>query len=121
VTYDTLFVNPAGRTSRMAFVAALIPLLAVAALYAFVVTGRTAQFCLVVLILPALVLHARRLHDMGQTGWLVLAPGALLLATAWLYLYDAGPRLETPVGVAAGIVSAGFVLWGVVGKGRAAA
>lgn len=121
MSFDTVFVNPAGRTARGPFIAALIVLLAVAAFYAFVVTGRTAEFCLVVLIFPFIVLHARRLHDMGLTAWLLLAPGALMVATAWLRLYDADSQFLTPVSVIALVVSAGFVLWGVVGKGQAGA
>lgn len=121
MTFESLFVNPGGRTARGPFVAALIVLLLVAAFYAFLVTGRTAQFCLVVLIVPGVVLHARRLHDMGLTGWLVLAPGALLVATAWLHLYSADSPLVTPVSVAALVVSVGFALWGVIGKGQSAA
>jgi uncharacterized membrane protein YhaH (DUF805 family) len=121
MSFDTLFVNPAGRTARGAYVGALVVLLAAAAFYAFVVTGRTAHFCLVVLIFPYLVLHARRLHDMGLTAWLVIIPGALLLATAWLRLYDAESQLLTPVGAIAAVVSAGFVLWGLLGKGQAGA
>lgn len=121
MTYEALFVNPGGRTARGAFVAALIVLLLAAAFYAFVVTGRTAQFCMAVLIVPGLVLHARRLHDMGVTAWLLIAPGALLVAAAWLQLYDADSTLKAPVAVAALVVSAGFVLWGVLGKGQASA
>jgi uncharacterized membrane protein YhaH (DUF805 family) len=121
MSFDTLFVNPAGRTARGPFVGALIVLLAAVAFYAFLVTGRTAQFCMVVLILPGVVLHARRLHDMGLTAWLLIAPGALLLATAWLHLYDAESQLVTPVSAVALVVTAGFALWGVLGKGQAGA
>lgn len=121
MTFESLFVNPGGRTTRGAFIPALIVLLAVAAFYAFLPTGRTGQFCLAVLIFPYVMLHARRLHDIGLTAWLLLAPGALLVATAWLQLYDADSPLKTPVSIGALVVSAGFTLWGVIGKGQAAA
>ncbi len=121
MTFEALYVNPGGRTARGPFIGGLIVLLLAAAFYAFVVTGRTAQFCLVVLIFPAIVLHARRLHDMGRTAWLLAAPGALLVATAWLHLYGAGPPLAPPVSAAALVVSAGFVLWALLGKGQSEA
>lgn len=117
--FDSLFVDPRGRTSRIVFVGALAVLLAVAAFYAYRVTGRTSQFCVAVLIFPALILHARRLHDMGRAAWPLVLPGVLLVATAWFFLYDPGSSLKTPVMWAAFAVSAGFVLWGLLGKGQA--
>lgn len=121
MTFESLFVDPRGRTPRSQFIGALLVLLAVAAFYAFLVRGRTAEWCLVVLIFPALVLHARRLHDMGRSAWLLVAPGGLLVAAAWLRLVAADSPLETPVIAIALVVAAGFALWGVVGKGQAEA
>ncbi|MGC1459065.1 MAG: DUF805 domain-containing protein, partial [Steroidobacteraceae bacterium] len=76
-SFDFLYVNPNGRTSRGQFVAALIALLIVAAFYAFIVKGLTAHWCMLMLVFPGVVLHARRLHDMGHSAWLVLVPGVL--------------------------------------------
>jgi uncharacterized membrane protein YhaH (DUF805 family) len=118
MNFETLFVNPLGRTARGPYIGALIPLLAAAAFYYFLVKGVNGQDCLVVLAFPAVVLHARRLHDMGKTAWLLLAPVALAVAALWLHLTRPGDPLETPVTLAAIVVSAGFVLWGLVGKGR---
>jgi uncharacterized membrane protein YhaH (DUF805 family) len=119
--FDSLFVNPNGRTSRGEFVVALVLLLVVIAFYAFLVRGRTAQWCLVVTLFPAIVLHARRLHDMGYTGWLLLAPVLLMLATfaVWLGLVDFGASPNRTVPVIALAVCAGFALWGCLGKGQA--
>ncbi len=72
--YESLFVNPNGRTSRKQFVPALMVLLAVVAFYAWLVTGRTAQWCLLVMVFPGFILHARRMHDMGRSAWVLLAP-----------------------------------------------
>ena len=123
MNFDTLFANPKGRTSRTHFVPALIVLAAVLAFYAFFVTGRTAHFCMLVLLYPAIVLHARRLHDMGQTAWLLAAPavlavGAFAIKLKYLSLgaqFDAG----APYGALA--VWAVFSLWGCLGKGQAEA
>jgi hypothetical protein len=68
MVFDSLFGNPGGRTSRGEYAAALATLLAVAAFYAFVVTGRTAQWCMLVLLFPAVILHVRRLRDMGHSA-----------------------------------------------------
>jgi len=120
-SYDVLFVSPSGRTSRGQFVPALITLLAVAAFYIYLVTGRNAQWCVVFLLIPAIGLHARRLHDMGYSAWLLLVPGALMLAAfaIWLGIFSLGTSLDRAVPLIALLVSAGFALWGCIGKGQA--
>jgi uncharacterized membrane protein YhaH (DUF805 family) len=121
MNYDTLFVNPAGRTARGQFVGALITLLAAFAFYYFLVPGRNSQWVQLVLLFPAIVLHARRLHDMGWTAWPLLVPAALVVATAWLYLFIPGAEVKGVVAVATLIVSAGFIVWGLIGKSQAEA
>jgi uncharacterized membrane protein YhaH (DUF805 family) len=123
MTFDSLFANPNGRTSRAEFIPALLTLLAVVAFYAFLVRGRTGQWSLAVLIFPAMMLHARRLHDMGHTAWLLLAP-AILMATTfaiWLDLVSLGTQLDAAVPLVALAVSAGFALWGCMGSAQAEA
>ena len=119
-SFDSLFVRPNGRTSRGQFVAALITLLAVVVFYAFLVTGRTAQWCLLVLLFPAVILHARRLHDMGHTAWPLLAPAILtVIAFAiWLRLVSLGTQFDTIVPLTAFVVFTGFALWGCLGKSQ---
>ena len=119
MNFDTLFVNPAGRTARNQFIGALVTLLAAFAFYYFLVPGRNSQWVQLVLLFPAIVLHARRLHDMGRAAWPLLVPAALILATAWLYLFVPGSEAKGIVRAAALIVSAGFVVWGLIGKGQA--
>ncbi len=58
-SYDALFVNPNGRTSRGQFAAALLTLLAVVVFYERLVGGVTAHWCLLMLVFPALTLNAR--------------------------------------------------------------
>lgn len=119
MSFDAVFANPTGRTSRTQYMLALIPLLLAVALYTFVVKGRTGAWSLAALMFPALVLHARRLHDLGRTAWLLIAPAALLVAALWLRLANAGAEVKAPVTLAAQVVAAAFVLWGVLAKGRA--
>lgn len=123
MNFESLFVNPNGRTSRGQFVAALLTLLAVVVFYQFLVTGRTAQFCLLVLLFPGIILHARRLHDMGHTAWLLIAPGVLMVVAfaIWLHIVSLGPPLDAAVPLIALAVSAGFALWGCIGRGQAEA
>ena len=118
MNFESLFVNPNGRTSRGQFVAALLTLLAVVLFYAFLVRGRTGQFCLLVLVFPAVILHARRLHDIGYTAWLLLAPAVLMIAAfaIWLGYISLGATLDAAVPLIALAVSAGFALWGCIGS-----
>jgi len=119
VNFEALYVNPTGATPKAPYTAALAVLLAVVAFYYFLVPGRTGQFALLMLLYPALVLHARRLHAMGKAAWLVLIPGTAIAATAWLHLY---PIASAPVNIVtwAGVaLSALLVAWSLVGKDAA--
>jgi uncharacterized membrane protein YhaH (DUF805 family) len=122
-SFDFLYVNPNGRTSRGQFVAALIVLLMVAAFYAFIVKGLTAHWCMLMLVFPGVVLHARRLHDMGHSAWLVLVPGVLIVLAfaGWLRLITLSAPLNTAVPLSALVVAAAFALWGCLGSGEAEA
>jgi uncharacterized membrane protein YhaH (DUF805 family) len=123
MNFESLFVNPKGRTSRSQYVPALITLLAVVAFYVILVKGRNGQWCLAVLIFPGTVLLARRLHDMGQNAWMLLAPVALMIAAfmIWLQLVSFGATLDAALPWVALGISAAFALWGCIGKGQAEA
>ena len=120
MNFESTFIDPRGRLARMPFISALIILLLVAALYYFLVGGLSGDWCLVVLIYPFIVLHARRLHDMGQTAWFLILPAALLIALAYLHISNPKSPYLMPVALAAALVSAAFALWGLAGKGKAA-
>jgi uncharacterized membrane protein YhaH (DUF805 family) len=123
MNFESLFVNPNGRTSRGQFVPALITLVAVVLFYAFLVGGRTATWCLLVVVFPAFILHARRLHDMGRSAWLLIVPVVLMVAAfgVWLGLVSFGAQLDSAVPLAALVISAAFALWGCIGSGQAEA
>jgi uncharacterized membrane protein YhaH (DUF805 family) len=118
--FESLFVRLGGRTSRDQFVPALITLLAVAGFYIYVVTGRTAQWCLLVLLFPAVVLLARRLRDMGRPVWLLVVPAGLMVAAfgVWLRFLDAGTSIASILPSTALAAWAAFVLWGCLGGSR---
>jgi uncharacterized membrane protein YhaH (DUF805 family) len=120
-SYDFLFVNPNGRTPPGPFAAALITLLIVVAFYAFLVKGLTAHWCLLMLLFPALVLHARRLHDMGYTAWLLLVPAVLTIAAfgIWFHIVSFGAPLDAVLPIAASVVFVAFALWCCIGSGQA--
>ncbi len=122
-SFSLVYVNPNGRSARGQFIAALLVLLLVAWFYEYIVTGLTAHWCLFMLVFPALMLHARRLHDMGYSAWLLLLPGVLGVSAfgIWLKFANFGALLNTDIPVAALIVSAGFALWGCAGSGQATA
>src|SRR5689334_2659605 len=120
MNFETMFVNPNGRASRGQFVPALITLLAVALFYTYLVTGRNATWCVLFLLYPGFVLHARRLHDMGHSAWLVLVPVALMVVAfaIWLKLFSLGAQLDGLVPPIALVASAAIALWGCIGKGQ---
>ena len=120
MNFDTLFVNAAGRTPSAQFIGALITVLAAFAFYYFLVPGRNSQWVQLTLLFPAIVLNARRLHDMGRTAWLLIVPAGLIIATAWLYLYVPGAEAKGIVKLAAVIVSAAFIVWGLIGASQPA-
>jgi len=82
-----------------------------------------APWDLLVLVYPAVVLHARRLHDMGRTGWLLLAPAVLTIVAMaiWAHRISLGSQLDSAVPLAALVVFVGFALWGCLGRGQAEA
>ncbi|MFM1887186.1 MAG: hypothetical protein RL026_2343 [Pseudomonadota bacterium] len=118
MTYEQLFSDPRGRTARADFLPALLVLAAAIAFFMFLVKGRTAQFCVLVLLYPALVLHARRLHDMGRSGWLLAVPAALLLVWfgGWLGYLDLTGAAAGPLPWATLAASAAVVLWCATGN-----
>jgi len=120
-SFDSLFVSPKGRASRDQFVPALITLVAVILFYGYLVTGRTAVWCLLMLLFPGVVLHARRLHDMGRSAWLLLVPVVLMVVAfaIWLHILSFGTRLDAALPVIALVVCAGVALWCCIGKGQA--
>ena len=122
MTFESLFANPKGRTPRGPFVGALIVLFAAVAFYHFLVhAGRNEEWVLVTLLYPGAVLHARRLQDMGKSGWLVLAPLALIAVAVGMHMAGRNDQVQSYVSIAAAVVSAGFILWGLLGKGQAEA
>jgi len=119
MTYDS-FANPAGRTSRGQFAIGLIIVALVAAFYYFRVKGTTGPWCLVMLVYPAIMLLARRMHDMGQTAWLTIVPGAVAIVAIWLKMFAHDARGVLAIEVALAVYAA-FALWGLAGKGQAEA
>ena len=118
LSYDTLFVNPKGRTSRGPFITALVVLVAVSAFYAVVLKGlEGGGWILVPLLFPGFVLHGRRLHDLGKTAWLAALPLGLVTAVIWPHTGGRG-AWEAPLAVVATLVYAGFALWCCLGKGQ---
>src|SRR6187399_1229759 len=120
--WNTLFVQPGGRTSRGHFLAALLPL-ALAVLW-YVYKGPAIDYAswgVLVLLYPAVVLHVRRLHDMGRTGWLMLVPAALTVVAMgiWAERISLGTQLDVMVPLAALVAFLGFALWGCIARGQA--
>ena len=123
-SWNTLFVHAGGRTSRGQFAAALLPLALGVLWYAY--KGPAINYAcwgVLTLLYPAVVLHVRRLHDMGRSGWWMLVPTVLTIVAMliWAGRISFGAQFDAGVPVAALIVFAGFALWGCLAKGRAEA
>lgn len=121
--FDGLFVNPTGLASRAPFVPALLTVVAAIAFFGYLVTGRTAEFCMLVLLYPLFVLLTQRLRDMGYSAWLVLLPSVLTLASFAIQLgyVSLGGALDSALPWVSLAVAAAFVLWGSVSPSSNAA
>jgi uncharacterized membrane protein YhaH (DUF805 family)/uncharacterized membrane protein YphA (DoxX/SURF4 family) len=120
-SWNILFVHPNGRTSRGHFLGALLPLALAVLWYAY--KGPAIDYAswgVLVLLYPAVVLHVRRLHDMGRTGWLMLVPAVLAVVAMgiWAHRISLGAQLDLAVPPAALVVFIGFALWGCVVGGQ---
>jgi uncharacterized membrane protein YhaH (DUF805 family)/uncharacterized membrane protein YphA (DoxX/SURF4 family) len=121
-SWNALFVQPNGRTSRRQFLLALLPLALGILWYAR--KGPAVDYVpwgVLVLLYPAVVLHVRRLHDMGRTGWLMVLPAMLTVVAMgiWANRINLGAQLEVAVPLAALVVFVGFALWGCSARGQA--
>jgi uncharacterized membrane protein YhaH (DUF805 family) len=124
-SWDQTFAWATGRTTRMDYVKGLIPLILAAAFYTFLAkTGRNGEWVLATLLYPGFVLVAGRLHDMGVTAWVLAAPALLDAIALWLHFFPSGTgqlSANVTLGALAYAVSVSFILWGLIGKGQAAA
>jgi uncharacterized membrane protein YhaH (DUF805 family) len=121
-SWNALFVQPNGRTSRRQFLLALLPLALGVLWYAR--KGPAVDYVpwgVLVLLYPAVVLHVRRLHDMGRTGWLMVLPAVLAVVAMgiWANRVSLGAQLDVAVPLAALVVFVGFALWGCIARGQA--
>ena len=122
--WNTLFVQPKGRTARGHFMIALLPLALAVLWYAY--KGPAIDYAswgVLVLLYPAVVLHVRRLHDMGRTGWFMLVPAVLAVVAMgiWAQRISLGTQLDVAVPVVALVVFVGFALWGCIQRGQSGA
>jgi uncharacterized membrane protein YhaH (DUF805 family)/uncharacterized membrane protein YphA (DoxX/SURF4 family) len=120
-SWNALFVQSSGRTSRGQFLAALIPLVLAVLWYA--VKGPAVDYApwgVLVLLYPAIVLSVRRLHDMGRTGWWVLVPAVLAVVAMgiWAHRISLGAQLDAAVPLAALVAFIGLALWGCMARGH---
>jgi uncharacterized membrane protein YhaH (DUF805 family) len=77
--WKTLFLSAEGRIGRRDFWIGFLMLLAASIVVNLIpLIGGVIGL---LLIWPQICLHAKRLHDMGRTAWLLLIPGALSVAS----------------------------------------
>jgi uncharacterized membrane protein YhaH (DUF805 family) len=119
MNYEALFVN-AGRTPQAAFIPAVVTVAVAIAFFAYMVGGRTAHFCMLMLVYPAFVLLARRLQDMGYSRWMALVPTVLALVAfaAKLQYISFGAVVDHGLVWGATAVAVGFALFACVGRSK---
>lgn len=132
--WKRLFLSAEGRVGRRDFwIGFAIIFVASIVLGAIPVIG---QIIGLLLIWPQVCVHAKRLHDMGRTAWLILIPFVVTIAamgfvavTGGLALMGAaGEDYETAAGAGAAsglailvafLVGVGFLLWVGLSPGQA--
>ncbi|MBN1238351.1 MAG: hypothetical protein JXB36_07605 [Gammaproteobacteria bacterium] len=118
--YDALFVNNQGKTSRADYVPAMAVVLVTMAFFAYVVSGRTADFCMLVLLYPLFTVLIRRFRDMGRHPWLLFAPVMLMLLAFDIRLgyFSLGEQADVIFTWIALAVTAVYIVWGGAGTAR---
>lgn len=119
--FDALFVNNLGTTSRADYLPGIAVVIVAIAFFGYVVTGRTADFCMLVLLYPLFTVLIRRFRDMGQHPWLLFAPVTLMLLAfdIWLGYFSLGEPADGIYGWIALAVTAAFIVWGAAGNAKA--
>lgn len=112
--WKDLFFNPNGRISRKDFWLGFLALLVVSnLLHLLLVVGTLISFCL---FYCWVCLFSKRLHDMGRSGWLQVAPHVInfvcIVILSWL---GAAAIVMTffsgRPGAAAGVLLGGVLAW----------
>jgi hypothetical protein len=121
-TFASVYAQVGARTPRGAYVAALITLLVAVWFYAHLVTGRTALYCQLVLLIPGVILLNGRLRDMGREASLLILPASLLLGAfgIWLKLVEPVGWMGNALPTAALAVAAAIAAWGCIAPPRGA-
>jgi len=119
-SYDALFINPHGSTSKAEYITALVTIVIAMAFFGLYMTGRTAEFCMLVMVYPAYVLIVRRFHDMGYSAWLLLAPLLIVLVAFDVQLgyYSMGEAMDGIINWLALAFAGAFMLWGCVAESK---
>lgn len=109
-----------GETSRAAYVPAMAVVLVTIAFFAYLVGGRTADFCMLVLLYPLFTVLIRRFRDMGRHPWLLFAPVMLMLLAFDIRLdyFSLGEPADVVFTRIAMAVTAACVLWGGAGTAK---
>lgn len=92
--WSSLFLSARGRIRRRDFWIGFAVVMAASILCNLIAV--VGPFLGLVTIWPMVAIHAKRLHDMGRTAWLLLAPAALSLATLAVTFLARPAGVEAP-------------------------
>ncbi len=119
-SYDELFTSYLGSTSRQLYSPAIITALAAMGFFGYFVAGRTADFCMLVIVYPLYTVLTRRVRDMGQSPWLLFAPLMLVVLAFDVKLdyFSMGELLDGMIDWLAIVATLTFVIWAGVSDGK---
>lgn len=118
--FDDVFTSALGNTARSDYLPALGTVVVAFLFYGYVVGGRTAEFCMLMLVYPLFILMIRRFRDMDHSPWLLFAPLMLVLLAFdvqldYFSLGDIGDGMINQVAIAITVI---FMIWGGIGNIR---
>ena len=110
-----LLLSPQGRITRAPFWFGIMVII-IASLALRLIPVPIVRLLSLALLWPQICVNAKRLHDMGRTGWLMLVPYVVSVACVVVgFVMNAGggfpPRPAVAPLALAGLVSLGFLFW----------
>ncbi len=121
--WKTLFFSARGRIARRDFwIGFVFVMIASGALN--LIPGNAGKVIGLLVLWPQVCIHAKRLHDMGRTAWLMLIPFLITVACTFVAAMtgvagatDAAAMLGLGLIVLAAVVGLSFLLWVGLTKG----
>ena len=123
MNWTSLFLSPNGRIGRRDFWIGFV-IVMVASLLINLIPGGLGALIGLLTLWPQICIHAKRLHDMDRTAWLMLLPGVVSVLAGIVGLMTGAMGSDGPggvghpndvvlfgIGAVIVVVGVGFLLW----------